>query len=1240
MAYEGYAKESYVKHRMMAVACSLVIAAAAMSACSESVDPPLGTSAEALTRTLTIRRGTFGTVADATLSAAAVNRNFGAAKQLQVSKKNEALLRFDVSSIPANAVIQSANLTLAINGGEDEEDDDGDDGDHEGQRIAPIKLRRVTAAWAEGTVTYRSFNQQFAPALVGTIVLANRTSSKTVDVAALVQGWVAGTYPNVGLILTTTGKQHTLVVSSEHQAIARRPTLEIRYGVPEDHCAANPCAHGACTNTLDSFTCACAPGFDGATCGHNIDDCLPNPCEHGACTDSVNGFTCACADGFTGVTCGVDVNDCAPNPCQHAGTCTDGVNSHTCACPAGTSGANCEIVDACSATSNPCQNSGSCTLLPGNTYSCSCPPGFVGGNCETNPNDCPASPCSGHGTCADGLGTYTCACDPGYTGTDCQSVINHCVPGACANGGTCSSTAAGFTCACVPGYGGPTCAIDVNDCAAQPCQNGGQCVDGVNSFTCQCPIGHGGPTCEGVCQARTVVAADTEFPAGSWSLLSGGSPIDQMISPFGSQFTSMYETVAAAQQNFVSVRYVVFDAGTYDPAVSGPLAQVDYSFDGQDRTGFPGIFLNVQLVLVQGGIVYTPTGTFFSGSLSQQPSQPWKTTAQSHLTAADFGVNVPPFHPDFSASGAPIKFGYRAQAGNANPNSTSRLLVTFALDNYSVKALPLALDCDDVDECAAHVDNCAPAPAGVCTNTVASFTCSCANGYSGNGVSCAPESALTLSLPASAQVGVATNLSATLTRGTAPAAPIVGRLVVFTMNQNFGATSAVGVTDANGVATVLFTPLASGFYQVTAAYLGGAEAPSAAFGFLVVQCQPGFDGFACDHNIDDCAAQPCLNGGACTDGVNSYTCTCAAGFSGTNCETPTCGDGIVNSPGEECDDGNAVAGDGCTNCTIDRRAEVEPNGSLAEAQATGLTIVGHALVTGSINPIGDQDSFFIVVLAAGPVRFETFDGTYGTCAGIHDVIEVYNTAGSLLSMSVGGGIGTCAAATVALDAGSYFVRIYDADNDAVIPAYSLEIEPLYSVGAAPFCGDGIDNDPAEECDDGNLVNTDGCTTACLVARCGDGLLYSVAGVPEECDDGNAVSGDGCTDCRIDRKAEIEPNGSLADAQATGLTIVGHALVTGSIDPIGDQDSFLIIVPVARPVRFETFDGTYGTCAGIHPVIEVYNTAGTLLTTANGGGIGTCARVTVALGAGAYFVRIHDAGNNNVIPAYSLEIEPL
>ena len=38
-------------------------------------------------------------------------------------------------------------------------------------------------------------------------------------------------------------------------------------------------------------------------------------------------------------------------------------------------------------------------------------------------------------------------------------------------------------------------------------------------------------------------------------------------------------------------------------------------------------------------------------------------------------------------------------------------------------------------------------------------------------------------------------------------------------------------------------------------------------------------------DIDECASDPCQNGGVCVDGINGYTCFCAAGFTGVNCET-------------------------------------------------------------------------------------------------------------------------------------------------------------------------------------------------------------------------------------------------------------------------------------------------------------------------------------------------------------------
>ena len=38
-------------------------------------------------------------------------------------------------------------------------------------------------------------------------------------------------------------------------------------------------------------------------------------------------------------------------------------------------------------------------------------------------------------------------------------------------------------------------------------------------------------------------------------------------------------------------------------------------------------------------------------------------------------------------------------------------------------------------------------------------------------------------------------------------------------------------------------------------------------------------------DIGKCWSNPCQNGGSCTDVINGYSCSCAAGYSGLHCET-------------------------------------------------------------------------------------------------------------------------------------------------------------------------------------------------------------------------------------------------------------------------------------------------------------------------------------------------------------------
>ena len=475
---------------------------------------------------VTIQRG-HGAVADTYIKSNALTKNFGTQPVLRVSAKDESLLRFDLGSIPATASIRSATLKLYVN---------GDYGD------GTIEVHRVTDSWVEATATYTTFHQQFASQVAAAFHVESHTALKNVDVKSLVTAWVHGDKPNQGLILREGNDHHsechrdededrdpTLFVSSESSNASKRPALEVCYTLPVDHCAANPCQHGTCTNDTSGYTCACDAGYTGTNCQTNIDDCAATPCQNGgACSDGLGGYTCTCPPGFTGANCQTDVDECATNPCANGGICTDGVASFTCECVPGYDGATCDhAIDSCA--SAPCHNGGTCANAAG-SFTCACAAGFSGSTCDTNVDDCVANACANGGTCVDGIGDYTCSCATDWGGTHCETNLNSCAQHPCLNGATCTNGAGTYTCACSAGYTGTNCEIDINDCVPNPCEHGGVCVDGVASHTCACPAGYTGASCETpapqpkTCREIQRLQPTASLPDGVYTIFTDGEP--------------------------------------------------------------------------------------------------------------------------------------------------------------------------------------------------------------------------------------------------------------------------------------------------------------------------------------------------------------------------------------------------------------------------------------------------------------------------------------------------------------------------------------------------------------------------------------------------------------------------------------------------------------------------------------------------------------------------------------------
>ena len=76
----------------------------------------------------------------------------------------------------------------------------------------------------------------------------------------------------------------------------------------------------------------------------------------------------------------------------------------------------------------------------------------------------------------------------------------------------------------------------------------------------------------------------------------------------------------------------------------------------------------------------------------------------------------------------------------------------------------------------------------------------------------------------------------------------------------------------------------------------------------------------------------------------------------------------------------------------------------------------------------------------------------------------------------------------------------------------IDVDACTSICKLAVCGDGIFRAGVEQCDDANSSNTDACLNDCRTARCGDGFVRPSV---EQCDDANSSNSDGCTSqCRI------------------------------------------------------------------------------------------------------------------------------
>ncbi|NOX62938.1 MAG: DNRLRE domain-containing protein [Chloroflexi bacterium] len=185
---------------------------------------------------LLLRQGLNGYAgaSDAWITAFQPDANFGAASQLEMraAEQSAALLRFDLSPLPANAVVQKAELRLVTI-------------DRTNDNSANMAVYALRRAWDSASVTWNQASagepwasagaadpdQDRFPDPVDTVVMDSLEATYRWDITEQVQRWHESPDTNFGVLLAGLQgpKVAYTVHSSESSELDKRPLLAIEY---------------------------------------------------------------------------------------------------------------------------------------------------------------------------------------------------------------------------------------------------------------------------------------------------------------------------------------------------------------------------------------------------------------------------------------------------------------------------------------------------------------------------------------------------------------------------------------------------------------------------------------------------------------------------------------------------------------------------------------------------------------------------------------------------------------------------------------------------------------------------------------------------------------------------------------------------------------------------------------------------------------------------------------------------
>ena len=208
---------------------------------------------------------------DTHIRSATATTNYGTSTTMYGSNVSGSLMKWDVSKIPTNAVVQSAKLTLNVTD----------------PSASSYELYQLKRNWSEASATWNNASTGTPWEVAGakgatdrgSTVLGSITASTTGEKVitlnaagvAAVQAWINNPSSNFGLVLQDyTGTDGMAFQSSESTTVTARPKLEITYGAGSTTLNKAPTVNAGVDK---SATLAAGVSLDGTV----SDDGLPNP---------------------------------------------------------------------------------------------------------------------------------------------------------------------------------------------------------------------------------------------------------------------------------------------------------------------------------------------------------------------------------------------------------------------------------------------------------------------------------------------------------------------------------------------------------------------------------------------------------------------------------------------------------------------------------------------------------------------------------------------------------------------------------------------------------------------------------------------------------------------------------------------------------------------------------------------------------------------------------------------------